>query len=137
MGSFVRCESADSQSKKLREIGEALIAAGYRYLDDQAWALGLPRSTTWTILNNKRKNSGLSPSVINKMLAQPQLPRRVRRKLLEYVEQKSSGVYGHNPQQVRRFASGLTGVDFDGADCGGHSLRANVAALDGGHPDGS
>jgi hypothetical protein len=54
------------------------------------------------------------------MLAQPQLPQLVRRKLLEYVEQKSSGVYGHSPQQARRFASGLAG-------CGGTAVAGKQA----------
>ena len=39
------------QSSKIREIGNALITAGIISLDAQAKALGLPRSTAWTILS--------------------------------------------------------------------------------------
>ena len=38
------------QASKIREIGDALIALGYLVLDEQAKALGLVRSTAWTIL---------------------------------------------------------------------------------------
>src|SRR5215469_14516051 len=107
MAHLVHREYIDLQCAKIREVAEALITAGYHCLDDQASALGLPRSTTWTILHTHHKNSGLSASVIKRMLAQTQLPGLVRRKVLEYIEQKSCGAYGHNPRQVRRFASRL------------------------------
>src|SRR5262249_1726558 len=88
-------------------------------LDDQASALGLPRSTTWTILHTKHKNSGLAASVIKQILAQPRLPSLVRRKVLEYVEQKSAGAYGHNPygHQVSPLPS------LDSVVMPGHRLR--------------
>ena len=38
------------QASKIREIGDTLIALGYLALDEQAKALGLARSTAWTIL---------------------------------------------------------------------------------------
>ena len=41
------------QSSKIRELGEALITAGFVSLDAQARVLGLPRSTAWTILSAK------------------------------------------------------------------------------------
>jgi hypothetical protein len=44
------------------------------------------------------------------MLAQPQLPALVRRKILEYVDEKSTGMYGHNSMQARRFLAGLSGL---------------------------
>ena len=59
------------QSAKIREIGAALVAMGYRALDEQARALGLGRSTAWTILQANHKNSGLSATVIIRMLAAP------------------------------------------------------------------
>ena len=40
------------------------------------------------------KTSGLSVAIINRMLASPGLPPRVRLKIFEYIEEKSSGVYG-------------------------------------------
>lgn len=96
------------QAFKIRELGEALVQAGYVALDEQADALGLCRSTTWTILQATHKNSGLSATVINRMLASPQLPAPVRTKLIEYVEEKIAGRYGHGKAQLRGFAGRLT-----------------------------
>jgi hypothetical protein len=95
------------QSNKIREIGETLIAGGLTTLDAQAAALGISRSTTWTILCGKHKASGLTATVINQMLTAPQLPLPVRAILFEYIEAKIAGAYGHSPQQVRRFATRL------------------------------
>lgn len=95
------------QSAKIRQLGEALVAAGYRRLDEQAKALGLPRSTTWTILKTNHKNSGLSAAVINRMLAAPDLPPRVRLKIVEYIEDKSAGLYGDGKSRVQRFRDRL------------------------------
>ena len=112
MARLERREFIDIQSKKIREIAQALIVAGYISLDDQASALGLPRSTTWTILHAKHKNSGLSAAIIQKILAQPQLSQPVRRKVLEYVQEKASGAYGDNPYRLRRFAARLVGFEL-------------------------
>ena len=38
------------QALKIREIGEALEAAGLLTIQDKATALGLSRSTTWAVL---------------------------------------------------------------------------------------
>jgi hypothetical protein len=95
------------QANKLKEIGYALVVSGLATLDRQASALGISRSTAWTILNAKHKTSGLSAIVINQMLMAPQLPPLVRAKLFEYIEDKIAGAYGHSPQQVRRFAARL------------------------------
>jgi oligoribonuclease (3'-5' exoribonuclease) len=96
------------QTSKIRELGEALVASGLRTLDEQAKALGLPRSTTWTILRANHKASGLSATVINQTLSAPQLPPLVRATILEYVEEKAAGLYGHSKMQLRRFAAGLS-----------------------------
>jgi hypothetical protein len=45
------------QSSKIRQIGEALITAGFISFDAQAKALGLPRSTAWTILSAEHKGA--------------------------------------------------------------------------------
>jgi len=95
------------QSSKIREIGMALSSAGFVTLDQQADALGLCRSTTWVILQAEHKNSGLSATVINRMLACPRLPGPVRVKLIEYVHEKMAGCYGHGQAQLRRFAGRL------------------------------
>jgi hypothetical protein len=107
-GAFVRDADMKSlQADKIKEIGQALVLSGLVTLDQQANALGISRSTAWTILNAKHKTSGLSAIVINQILMAPQLPPLVRAKLFDYIEDKIAGVYGHSPQQVRRFATRL------------------------------
>jgi hypothetical protein len=39
------------QAAKIRELGHALVDAGFLTLDEQSKAVGLARSTTWTILS--------------------------------------------------------------------------------------
>src|SRR5512136_1820143 len=78
------------QSAKIREIADALIAEGFFTLDAQAKALGLGRSTTWTILKASHKSTGLSAKIIDRILAR-HLPLLVRAKILEYVEEKAIG----------------------------------------------
>src|ERR1700730_14428492 len=56
------------QAGKIREIGEALMSVGVVTLDAQANALGLPRSTTWTILTAEHKGYGISAKIISRML---------------------------------------------------------------------
>jgi hypothetical protein len=92
------------QAAKIKQLGEALVAAGYCRLDEQAKALGLPRSTTWTILKANHKNSGLSAAVINRMLAVPDLPPGVERVIFEYIEEKSAGLYGDGKARRRKFS---------------------------------
>ena len=96
------------QSSKISEIGDALVASGISSLDQQASALGLSRSTTWTILKANHKASGLSATVINRMLAVPQLPPLVRAVLVEYIADKTAGAYGHSELQRRRFTARLS-----------------------------
>jgi hypothetical protein len=93
------------QAAKIRKLEEALVAAGFRSLDDQAKALGLSRSTTWTIRKATHKASGLSAATINRMLAQPRLPPLVREKILEYLEEKNAGLYGGSSARIREFRS--------------------------------
>ena len=92
---------------RIREIGEALVSAGVVTLDEQAQVLGLCRSTTWSLLRANHKNSGLSASVVKVILESPRLPPGVRTKVLEYVEEKVSGQYGHHARQIARFAKRL------------------------------
>ena len=101
------------QTAKIRELRDALVAAGFVALDEQARALGLCRSTTWTILRGNHKTSGLSASVLNRMLAAPQLPPLVRLKILEYIEERAAGLYGHGKTPLRRFATRLSVTTFD------------------------
>src|SRR5690349_22741267 len=97
----------DRQVLKIKELADALVAAGFESLDDQADALGLSRSTTWTILKAKHKNYGLSAAVINRVLRNPDLNSRVRAKVVEYIREKTAGSYGHNHTQLRRFVRQL------------------------------
>src|SRR4249919_1401795 len=91
------------QAAKMREIGEALVAVGYKSLDDQAAALGLARSTTWTIIKATHKSSGLSAATIKRVLSAPGLHPLVRRKILEYIEERNDGRYGSTGNSLRRF----------------------------------
>jgi len=101
-------EIKGAQRCKIREIGDALVRSGFTTLDEQARVLGLGRSTTWTLLRANHKNSGLSPAVINRMLSAPRLPALVRSKIIEYIEEKSEGFYGHRKLPLRRFTQGLS-----------------------------
>ena len=95
------------QCAKIAELREALIASGFDSVDAQAAVLGLSRSSTWMILNRNHKASGLSASVINRILRSTQLPTMARHKLEEYVEEKLAGKYGHPRQRLRRFRNQL------------------------------
>ena len=109
------------QSSKIREIADALVATAYLTLDEQARALGLARSTAWTILQANHKSSGLSANVINRMLAAPQLPPLVRVTILEYIDEKAAGLYGHSKLQRCRFIARLD-------QRAGHARTAAAAA---------
>jgi hypothetical protein len=100
-------EAKSRQASKIKELKVASIQAGFLTLDEQAKALGLNRSTAWNVIRGNHKTSGLSASIIIRMLFAPNLPPLVRCKLLEYIQEKISGVYGHNPKQLRRFSRRL------------------------------
>jgi hypothetical protein len=97
----------------MREIVEALVAAGYDSLDSQAVALGLSRSTTWTIIKATHKSSGLSAKTLKRMLSAPGLHPLVRRKILEYIEERNDGRYGSIGNSLRRFDQRLGQHDRD------------------------
>ena len=78
---------------KIKEIGRTLAECGFVQLDEQAYALGLSRSTAWTVTRATHKTSGLTAMTINRMLATDHLPPKVRLKLLEYIAEKMSA-YG-------------------------------------------
>jgi hypothetical protein len=96
------------QAAKLRELKEALVTAGVTTLDKQAQALGLGRSTTWTILHGNHKASGLSARTVNRILAAPRLLPQVRTKIFEYVKEKATGEYGHDELQRHLFIARLS-----------------------------
>jgi hypothetical protein len=90
-----------TQTDQIRSIGDALDHAGFRSLDAKAKALGLPRSTTWTILQGSHKTSGLSAATVQRMLASPQLPAAARAAILAYVEAKTAGTFGRAHRRWR------------------------------------
>ena len=96
------------QTAKINEIRDALRSEGLIVLDQQARALGLCRSTTWTILQGAHKSSGLSVLVLRRMLDSPYLPDSVRFKIQEYVAEKSAGLYGHSSTAIRKFRAKLS-----------------------------
>jgi hypothetical protein len=98
-------EGKARQASKIRELKAALLHSGLISLDEQANALGLCRSTTWAILKGDHKGSGLSAIIINRMLSAPKLPPLVRTKILEYVREKTSGLYGHSNRLIHKFAA--------------------------------
>jgi hypothetical protein len=91
------------QSAKLREIAAALKADGFIGLDAQARALGLSRSTAWTIISGSHKSSGLSARTLNRMLASPLLGKRARATILGYIAEKRAGHYGTSKSGLRKF----------------------------------
>ena len=97
----------------------ALVTAGYDSLDSQAAALGLSRSTTWTIIKAAHKSSGLSAKTLKRVLSAPGLHPLVRRKVLEYIEEKNDGRYGSTGNCLRRFNQRL----------GAASLRVTTRAI--------
>jgi hypothetical protein len=109
-------EMKTRQSCKIRELGGALITAGFRTLDEQARALGLSRSTAWAVLKANHKASGLAAATISRMLSSPELPTHVRATILTYVEGKLAGLYGHNKIQLRRLAAFMADATLTDSD---------------------
>ena len=97
-----KSEAKEKQASKLAEMREALVTAGYDTTAKQAAVLGLGRSTAWWLLNQD-KRAGPSAKVIKRILLSPQVPKRVRRKVEQYVEQKIRGRYGHSKQRTQWF----------------------------------
>lgn len=96
------------QAAKIREIADALKLAGFLTVEAQANALKLGRSTAWTILKAHHKASGLSAKIINRILEVRGLPPPVRAKILEYVEEKAAGRYGHSEKLRQKFMTALS-----------------------------
>ena len=95
------------QSSKIAKIRHVLVAAGFDTLTKQTAVLGLSRSTTWAVLRGNHKGSGLSTSVINRILRSQELPPTARRIIAEYVQEKLLGEYGHRTACLRKFGAQL------------------------------
>jgi hypothetical protein len=74
----------------IQHIADALIASGYTSLDEQAKALGINRSTAWTIVKAKHKLGRLSAKTSRRILANPELPARVRAVIQQYLTERSA-----------------------------------------------
>jgi hypothetical protein len=121
----VVAEMKARQAAKIRELGQALVDAGFLTLDEQAQALGLARSTTWTILRASHKGSGLSAAIIKRMLLSPQLPPLARRKILEYTTDKLAGAYGGSRTQRLKFFESVKRATLRNSDVFS-SIRQNM-----------
>ena len=124
------------QSAKLRELRQALMDAGFVTLSKQARVLELSRSTAWTVMSGSHKSSGLSATIIKRMLTSQQLPPSARTVLLEYVGEKNAGMYGHDQYRLRIFRTQLgqfANVDTSSAACmgadGEHSLHTSTGSF--------
>ena len=100
-------EMRQRQIAKIGEIADALPKVGLRTLDDQAKALGLLRSTAWNLLRANHKASGISARTIKRILAAPKLPPLVRAIVLQYVAEKTAGLYGDDRRRLRVFTAQL------------------------------
>jgi len=80
----------NARQTKFQNIVQALIASGYVSLDEQAEALGLCRSTAWTIMKNKHKLARLSSKTIDRIITNPRTPQLVLTAVHEYLGSKSS-----------------------------------------------
>ena len=76
----------------IQHIREALIACGYVKLDHQAKALGIHRSTAWTIIRTKHKLDRLSTKTIKRILENPELPASVRAIVEKYMAERSDAL---------------------------------------------
>ena len=74
-----------ARKTKIQDITEALISSGYTSLDGQAKALGLNRSTAWTIIRNTHKLGRLSTKTIERITTNPETPPLVLMAIQEYA----------------------------------------------------
>src|ERR1700745_3583561 len=100
--SFARAKAR--QRIKMGEVEAALRRVGLVALDEQAKALGISRTTTWRLFRSDYNGSEPSAVIINRILCAPRLPLPARIKILEYIQERVSGVYGHSESQSRRFS---------------------------------
>ena len=78
-----------NNTNRIQDITAALIASGYTSLDKQATALGISRSTAWTIVKTKHKLGRLSAKTTKHILANPELPPNVRAAIQRYLAERS------------------------------------------------
>jgi hypothetical protein len=96
----MRTNKIPDYSMELERISEALVLSGYTSLDEQAKALGLGRSTAWTITTNKHKLGRLSAKTIDRILHNPQTPPAVRVVVQQYLAKRSDAVLRKRKRQL-------------------------------------
>jgi hypothetical protein len=109
-GRLTVTQMRERQSAKIRELKFALVMSGISTIDEQAEVLGLCRSTAWSVLNGRKKTGGLSASTVKRILASPRSPPFVRAKILEFIEEKAAGLYGHSKSIQRKFIAERTAL---------------------------
>jgi hypothetical protein len=87
---FMRPYTRHKQSSRIQDIADALIASGYKALDEQAKALGIHRATAWTIIKNKHKLGRLSAKTIQRILSNSETPQAVREVIRKYMAERST-----------------------------------------------
>jgi hypothetical protein len=102
-------ETRRNKISRIDNIREALVTSGYTSLDQQAKALGIHRSTTWTIIKNKHKLGRLSAKTTSRILANPETPPSVRAVVLRYLSERGES-RPENQQHHSRPASDRTRV---------------------------
>jgi len=85
----MRRTAPQNYTVRLQDIGDALVAAGYTSLDEQAKALGVTRSTAWNIVNGKNKLDRLARKTTKRILANPNTPPSVRAIIQQYLAERS------------------------------------------------
>ena len=83
----------------LQQIREALIKSGYSKLDQQAKALGVRRSTAWTIVKAKHKLGRLNAKTTKCILANPDTPPSVRAIIAKYLAERSDVLVQRKTQE--------------------------------------
>ena len=76
----------------IQQLREALIISGYTTLGQQAKALGVSRSTTWTIIKTRHKLGRLNTKTTQRILRNPETPPSVRAVIEQYLAEKSDAL---------------------------------------------
>jgi hypothetical protein len=130
---FIRSHRTASETSrqvaKIADIGKALRAEGHHHIEEQARALGLLRSTAWTVVKANQARTGLTAGLIRKMLTSASLSLSIRKILIEYIEERLGGRYGERTPRSQRAFEALQ-TEFELRQRGSAKMQnANAAAL--------
>ena len=81
--------TARNHAAGIQQLREALIVSGYTTLGQQAKALGVSRSTAWTIIKTRHKLGRLNTKTTQRILRNPETPPSVRTVIERYLAEKS------------------------------------------------